>query len=63
MCTEERKESPASNDTRAKFREALQKKNERRGVEISTNSKGPKSARGQSAGNVPKMFRRKAGSA
>ena len=57
-------ESTNSNDPKAKFREALEKKKSAGGVRnnnIAGNSKV--NGGGQTSGNAQKMFRRKSGSA
>jgi hypothetical protein len=51
------------NDARAKFREALEKKQKSSGVRNNNTTGGPKIGGGQASGNTPKMFRRKSGSA
>ena len=62
--TEEKNESTQdSQDPKAKFREALEKKKQGQGIRNSNIAGGPKISGGQSGGNAPKMFRRKSGSA
>ena len=63
MSNENRESSQDTNDPKAKFREALEKKKQGNGIRISNFSGGPKISGGQSGGNAPKMFRRKSGSA
>ena len=52
-----------SNNSKAKFREALEKKKQSQGIRNNNNAGGPKISGGQSGGNAPKLFRRKSGSA
>ena len=52
-----------ANDTRAKFREALEKKKHGNGIRNNNATGGSKVSGGQASGNTPKMFRRKSGSA
>ena len=62
--TEEKNESTHdSQDPKAKFREALEKKKQGQGIRNNNIAGGPKISGGQSGGNAPKMFRRKSGSA
>lgn len=62
--TEEKNESAQdSQDPKAKFREALEKKKQGQGIRNNNIAGGPKISGGQSGGNAPKMFRRKSGSA
>ena len=62
--TEDKKDSAQySNDPKAKFREALEKKKQGSGIRNNNTTGGPKISGGQSGGNAPKMFRRKSGSA
>ena len=62
--TEEKNESTQdSQDPKAKFREALEKKKQGQGIRNNNIAGGPKISGGQSGGNTPKMFRRKSGSA
>ena len=62
--TEEKNESTQdSQDPKAKFREALEKKKQGQGIRNNNIAGGPKISGGQSGGNAPKMFRRKSGSA
>ena len=63
MSNEKKESSHDSNDPKAKFREALDKKKQGNGIRISKFSGGPRISGGQSGGNAPKMFRRKSGSA
>ena len=51
------------NDPRAKFREALEKKKKSSGVRNKNIASNTKIHGDQMSGNVPKMFRRKSGSA
>lgn len=51
-----------SMDSRAKFREALEKKRRRSSSPGKNIQGGPKISGGKSGGNAPKMFRRKSGS-
>jgi hypothetical protein len=50
-------------DAKAKFLEALEKKKRGQGLQNSQNSNSAKVSGSQAAGNTPKMFRRKSGSA
>ena len=52
----------ANDDTKAKFREALEKKKKGQGVNTGNKSTGSKVSGGQASGKTPKMFRRKSGS-
>jgi len=52
-----------SNDPKAKFREALEKKKKSGGVRNNNIAGNSKVSGGQASGNTPKMFRRKSGSA
>ena len=62
--SDEKNETPQdSNDPKAKFREALEKKKQGQGIRNNNMAGGPKISGGQSDGNAPKMFRRKSGSA
>ena len=63
MSDEKKEITQDSNDPKAKFREALEKKKQNSGIRNSNVSGGPKISGGQSGGNAPKMFRRKSGSA
>lgn len=55
-------ESAKSEDPKAKFREALEKKRNKGGAAPgSQGSAGSKVGQGQQGGAAPKMFRRKAG--
>ena len=63
MSNENREISQDTNDPKAKFREALEKKKQGNRIRNSNVSGGPKISGGQSGGNAPKMFRRKSGSA
>ena len=63
MSDENKETSQDSNDPKAKFREALEKKKQGQGIRNNNIAGGPKISGGQSGGNVPKMFRRKSGSA
>lgn len=55
-------ENSKSNDPKAKFREALEKKKSKGGsTPGSQGSAGSKVGQGQQGGAAPKMFRRKAG--
>ena len=60
---EKKETSQDSNDPKAKFREALEKKKQGQGIRNNNIAGGPKISGGQSGGNAPKMFRRKSGSA
>ena len=62
MSNENRESSQDTNDPKAKFREALEKKKQGNGIQNSNVSGGPKISGGQSGGNAPKIFRRKSGS-
>ena len=63
MSDEEKETTQDSNDPKAKFREALEKKKQGQGIRNNNIAGGPKISGGQSGGNAPKMFRRKSGSA
>jgi hypothetical protein len=63
MSDEKNETSQDSNDPKAKFREALEKKKQGQGIRNNNIAGGPKISGGQSGGNAPKMFRRKSGSA
>ena len=63
MSDEKNESSQDSNDPKAKFREALEKKKQGQGIRNNNIASGPKISGGQSGGNAPKMFRRKSGSA
>jgi Family of unknown function (DUF5302) len=52
-----------SNDPKARFREALEKKKQGSGIRNNNTTGGPKVSGGQASVNTPKMFRRKSGSA
>lgn len=57
-------QTPAnSEDSKEKFREALERKKKTGGIRNNNIAGGPKINGGQSGGNEPKMFRRKSGSA
>ena len=63
MSDEKQETSQDSNDPKAKFRAALEKKKKGQGIRNNNIAGGPKISGGQSGGNAPKMFRRKSGSA
>ena len=63
MSDEKKETSQDSDDPKAKFREALDKKKQGQGIRNNKIAGGPKISGGQSGGNAPKMFRRKSGSA
>jgi Family of unknown function (DUF5302) len=64
VMSEEKKEvANSANDPKARFREALERKKQGSGIRKNNTTSGPKISGGQSGGNVPKMFRRKSGSA
>lgn len=63
MTEKEKKISSDQSDSKAKFREALEKKKLERNVQNKNITGGSKISGGQSGGNTPKMFRRKSGSA
>ena len=63
MSDEKNETNQDSNDPKAKFREALEKKKQGQGIRNNNIAGGPKISGGQSGGNAPKMFRRKSGSA
>ena len=63
MSNDKKESSQDSNDPKAKFREALDKKKQGQGIRNNNIAGGPKISGGQSGGNAPKMFRRKSGSA
>ncbi len=63
MSDEEKETTQDSNDPKAKFREALEKRKQGQGIRNNNIAGGPKISGGQSGGNAPKMFRRKSGSA
>ena len=52
-----------ANDPKAKFREALEKKKQARGIRNDNNSGNSKIHGDQEGSGAPKMFRRKSGSA
>lgn len=56
-------DASTSNDPKAKFREALEKKKAGNQVRNNNTTGGSKVTGGQASGNAPKMFRRKSGSA
>lgn len=56
-------EKESSEDPKAKFREALERKKKGNGVRNNNIAGNSKVSGGQSSGNTPKMFRRKSGSA
>ena len=62
MSDEKNESSQDSNDPKAKFREALEKKKQGQGIRNNNIAGGPKISGGQSGGNAVKMFRRKSGS-
>jgi hypothetical protein len=59
--SEENKEP--TDDAKAKFREALEKKKKSGGIRNNNIAGKPKVAGDQTSGNAPQMFRRKSGSA
>ena len=63
MSDEKKEKSQDSNDPKAKFREALEKKKQGGGIRNKNTTSGPKVSGGQASGNTPKMFRRKSGGA
>lgn len=63
MSDAEDKNSNEEMDPKAKFREALEKKKNAGGVRNNSISGNSKVSGGKTSGNVPKMFRRKSGSA
>ncbi len=63
MSEEKESNKADSNDPKAKFREALEKKKQGSGIRNNNTTGGPKVSGGQASGNAPKMFRRKSGSA
>jgi hypothetical protein len=63
MSDEKNETSQISNDPKAKFREALEKKKQGQGIRNNNIAGGAKISGGQTGGNAPKMFRRKSGSA
>ena len=63
MSDEKKETSQDSNDPKAKFREALEKKKQGQGIRNNNIASSPKISGRQSGGNAPKMFRRKSGSA
>ena len=58
MSEEKNETTKDSNDPKAKFREALEKKKQGQGIRNNNIAGGPKISGGQSGGNAPKMFRR-----
>ena len=56
-------ETNKSSDPKEKFREALEKKKKGQGIRNNNTTGGLRVSGGQASGNVPKMFRRKSGSA
>ena len=65
MSEENKADQSHSNteDSKEKFREALERKKKSGGIRNNNTTGGPKISGGQSGGNAPKMFRRKSGSA
>ena len=63
MSDEKKETTQDSNDPKAKFREALEKKKQGNSLQGKSIQTGPKISGGQSGGSTPKMFRRKSGSA
>jgi hypothetical protein len=65
MSEENKSEQSRSetDDSKEKFREALERKKKSGGIRNNNIASGPKISGGQSGGNAPKMFRRKSGSA
>ncbi len=61
--SEENKAETNSNDPKAKFREALEKKKQGSGIRNNNIAGGQKIHGDQAGGGAPKMFRRKSGSA
>jgi len=63
MSDEIKKSEIGEEDPKARFREALNKKNQNLGGRIDNKKSGTKIIGGQTSGNAPKLFRRKSGSA
>ncbi len=63
MSQEMQNSAGDSNDPKAKFREALEKKKKAPGVRKNNIAPNAKIHGDQTSGNAPKMFRRKSGSA
>lgn len=61
--SEEKKKPNQGNDSKAKFREVLEKKKDAGRVRNNNISGKSKVSGGQTRGNAPMMFRRKSGSA
>ena len=61
--SEENKAESNSNDPKATFREALEKKKQGSGIRNNNIAGGQKIHGDQAGGGAPKMFRRKSGSA
>ncbi len=61
--SEENKAETNSNDPKAKFREALEKKKQGSGIRNNNIAGGQKIHGDLAGGGAPKMFRRKSGSA
>ena len=61
--SEENKEESSTNDLKAKFREALEKKKQGSGIRNNNIAGNSKVHGDQAGGGAPKMFRRKSGSA
>ena len=63
MSDANREPNSETNDPKAKFREALEKKKNSTGVRNNNIASNAKIHGDQTSGNAPKMFRRKSGSA
>ena len=63
MSDENQDSTSNTNDPKAKFREALEKKKNSTGVRNNNIASNTKIHGDQTSGNAPKMFRRKSGSA
>ena len=63
MSTENSSTNSDSNDPKAKFREALEKKKKSGGIKNNNIAGAPKVHGDQAGSGAPKMFRRKSGSA
>lgn len=63
MTDKKNVETQDADSSKAKFREALEKKKQGNGMRNNNIQGGPKINGEKSGGNVPKMFRRKSGSA
>jgi len=63
MSDETKKSKSGEEDPKVKFREALEKKKQSGGVRNNNIAGNQRVTGGQTRGNIPKIFRRKSGSA